>query len=58
MHNIAIVCGGYSGEFEVSVKSGAQVFLHLDKEKYHPYLVEIRRNEWVCRIDGKEIPVD
>ena len=58
MLNIAVVCGGYSGEFDVSVKSGGQVFLHLDKEQYHPYLIEIRKDEWICRMDGKEIPVD
>jgi D-alanine-D-alanine ligase len=57
MLNVAIVCGGDSGEREISLKSGEQVYLHLDKEKYNPFLVEISRKNWICRMDGKEFPV-
>jgi D-alanine-D-alanine ligase len=57
MLNVAIVCGGDSGEREISLKSGKQVYLHLDKEKFNPFLVEISRHSWICRIDGKELPV-
>lgn len=58
MLNVAIVCGGYSGEYEVSVKSAGQVFEHLDKTRFNPFLVEISRRGWVCKLDGKEVPVD
>jgi D-alanine-D-alanine ligase len=58
MLNVAIVCGGYSGEYEVSVKSAEQVFQHLDRTKFNPFVVEISREGWVCRLDGKEVPVD
>jgi D-alanine-D-alanine ligase len=58
MLNVAIVCGGDSGEFDVSMKSGGQVLQHLDREKFVPYLVVIRKKGWFCRIDGEEVEVD
>jgi D-alanine-D-alanine ligase len=58
MLNVAIVCGGDSGDFDVSVKSGGQVYQHLDREKYTPYLIEISRKGWICRMDGREIPLE
>jgi D-alanine-D-alanine ligase len=58
MLNVAIVCGGDSGEFDVSMKSGGQVFQHLDRKKFTPYLVIIHKQGWFCRIDGEETAVD
>ena len=58
MLNVAIVCGGDSGEYDVSVKSGEQVLHHLDREKFIPFLVGISKKGWFCRMDGKEFPVD
>jgi D-alanine-D-alanine ligase len=58
MLNVAIVCGGDSGEYDVSVKSGEQVFHQLDREKFIPFLVGISKKGWVCRMDGKDVPVD
>jgi D-alanine-D-alanine ligase len=58
MLNVAIVCGGDSGEYDVSMKSAGQVFLHLDKEKYNPFLLILSKNGWFCNIYGQDIPVD
>ncbi len=58
MLNVAIVCGGYSGEYEVSLNSGGQVFQHLDKEKFIPFLVIVRKQGWICRLNGEDIPLD
>jgi len=58
MLNVAIVCGGDSGEFDVSMKSGGQVFQHLDREKFMPYRVIISRKGWFCSIDGVDVEVD
>lgn len=44
--NIAIVSGGDSSEFVVSVKSGAHVFQAIDTRKFVPWLVQIRNQEW------------
>jgi D-alanine-D-alanine ligase len=58
MLNVAIVCGGDSGEQDISLKSGRQVFHHLDREKYAPFLVIVGRHGWICSMDGKEVHVD
>lgn len=46
MKKIAIICGGDSGEYEISIKSAGVVNKHLDKNKYKGYLIEIRETEW------------
>ncbi len=46
MKNIAIICGGDSGEYDISIKSGRVVSAHLDRNKYSSWLVEIKGNEW------------
>ncbi len=59
MKNIAIVCGGNSGEYEVSIASGKMVAENLDQAKYRPYLVEIKGTEWnYISGDDVRIPVD
>ncbi len=58
MLNVAIVAGGDSGEYEISVKSGQQVELNMDQSIFLPYLILIRGKRWVYRIDRKEFPVD
>jgi D-alanine-D-alanine ligase len=46
MLNIAIVTGGDSGEYEISMKSGHQVEMNLDRNRFIPYLIEIRKDKW------------
>jgi D-alanine-D-alanine ligase len=58
MLNVAIVAGGDSGEYEISMKSGKMVELSLDYEKFRPFLVEIRKAEWVYRVENKKFRVD
>lgn len=56
---VAIVCGGYSGEFEVSAGSGAVVFESLNRAVFDPYLVFIHKDRWVMHDEkGAEYPVD
>ena len=45
--NIAIIMGGYSSEFEISLKSGNVVYNSLDKEKYNTYRIHILKDKWV-----------
>ncbi len=45
--NIAVVAGGDSGEFEISIRSAAVVEQHLDLELYDPYLIVFRGREWI-----------
>lgn len=56
--NIAIVAGGDSGEYEVSLKSGDQLFSQIDRTKYNPVLIHMQGMKWAAKIDGKEIDID
>jgi len=59
MKNIAVVCGGNSGEYDISMASGKVVAQNLDSSKYIPYLVEIKGKEWNCILeDGTKLPID
>ncbi|WP_152287983.1 D-alanine--D-alanine ligase [Flavicella marina] len=51
--NVAVVMGGYSSEYKISIKSGNVVFNHIDKELYNPFIVYILENKWVV-VDNNE----
>ncbi len=46
-HNVAVVMGGFSSEYEVSIASGTVVYDNLSKIKFNPYKVVITRDKWV-----------
>jgi D-alanine-D-alanine ligase len=57
--NIAIVGGGDSSEFVISVKSAAQILELINTEKYRPFPVTVRGTEWFAKMpDGSDTPVD
>ncbi|RZJ65733.1 MAG: D-alanine--D-alanine ligase [Flavobacterium sp.] len=59
MKNIAIVMGGYSSEFEISLKSGNVVYQYLDKSRYRGFRIHIFKEKWVfVDDDNNEIPVN
>jgi len=51
--NIAIIMGGYSSEFEISLKSGNVVHNYLSKESYKTYRVHILKEKWVYVADDE-----
>ena len=53
MKNIAIVTGGDSSEYVVSVKSGANVFSAIDRNKFTPWVIMIRNGAWKVMGTGK-----
>ncbi len=55
---IAVIAGGDSGEFEISMKSGSMVAGAIDPEKYEVFLIRIKGKDWLCEKDGKMISVD
>ena len=58
MKNIALVMGGYSGEHDISIASGNQVYGQLDHNKYNVYKIVVERDGWYW-LDGEEHrPVD
>lgn len=57
--NIAVIAGGDSSEFVVSVKSGTNVFNAVDNTKYNPWLVQMQGKEWwVVRENQKVAPIN
>ncbi|MCX6283131.1 MAG: D-alanine--D-alanine ligase [Bacteroidetes bacterium] len=58
MYNIAIVAGGNSGEYDISMKSGKQVELHMDLKKFRPFLIEIRGTKWNYKLESKSFFID
>ncbi|MEY8847439.1 D-alanine--D-alanine ligase [Psychroserpens sp. XS_ASV72] len=57
--NIAIIMGGYSSEFEISLKSGQVVYETLDKNKFNCYRIHIFKDKWVFVNDSnEEFPVN
>ena len=59
MKNVAIVMGGYSSEYKISLTSGNVVFSQLDKTKYRLFRIHILPEKWVY-VDEKdnEFPVN
>ena len=57
--NIAIIMGGYSSEYQISLKSGNVVFETLDASKYNAYRIHIFKEKWVY-VDSNttEFPID
>jgi len=44
--NIAIITGGNSGEYEISLKSAQNIVNNLDKSLYHAFLIHLRGDDW------------
>ena len=59
MKNVAIIMGGYSSEYQISLKSGNIVYQYLDKTKYTPYRLHILKDKWLMADeDNNEYPVN
>lgn len=56
--NIALVMGGYSGEHDISINSGNQVYEQLDHSKYNVVRIVIEREGWYALLGEERVPVD
>lgn len=56
--NIALIAGGFSGEFEVSINSALNIAANLNTEKYKVYTILIKRNQWFYQPGNELINVD
>ncbi|MDW5287712.1 D-alanine--D-alanine ligase [Formosa sp. PL04] len=57
--NIAIIMGGYSSEFKISLNSGNVVYQSLDTLKYNAFRIHIFKNKWVyVNSNDEEFAVD
>jgi len=59
MKKVAIIMGGYSSEYQISLKSGNVVYQFLDQNLYKGYRIHILKNKWVY-VDEQdnEFPID
>jgi len=69
---IAVVAGGFSGEYEISIQSAQVIFENIDADKYEVYKIiitqekwyeekskaEIDKNDFTISIDGRKISFD
>ena len=56
---IAIVCGGDSSEYEVSLRSAQGIDSAMDHERYNVYIVVLRKNDWHVNLpDGSQPKID
>ena len=57
--NIALMAGGNSPEYVISLQSAAQIEQILDKTKYAPYPIYVKGHRWFYRdAEGRETDVD
>jgi D-alanine-D-alanine ligase len=55
---IALMAGGFSGEYEVSLNSARNIAASLDPAKYTVYTILINRDRWFYEADGEQISID
>lgn len=57
--NVAILSGGFSKEYDVSILSGDVIFENIDRNKYSPFKIVIKKDSWLYHSsDGKKIAVN
>jgi len=44
---IAIIMGGYSSEYQISIKSGNVVYKYLNEDIFDSYRIHILKDKWV-----------
>lgn len=58
-NNIALLAGGYSGEYEISILSAQTIEKNLDAEQYNIYKIIVTKDAWWYDTeDGNKIDVD
>ena len=50
--------GGYSEEFEISIKSGNNILKNIDTKLFNPYAVIIKKNNWKVINEGNEYSIN
>ncbi len=59
MKNIALVAGGDSGEYVISIASARMIRENIDPSAYKVYLILIQGTKWMWeKEDGTEVPVE
>jgi D-alanine-D-alanine ligase len=59
MKKIAVIMGGYSSEFNISITSGNMVYENLDRSKFIPYRIVISDKSWHYLDENEQVfPID
>ncbi len=56
--NIALLAGGYSGEYVISIQTAETIEKSLNKEVYNVYKIIITKDEWYYNHGAEKIQVD
>ena len=57
--NIALIAGGYTGEYVISIKTAVTIENNISKEKYNVFKIIIDKTNWkYTAATGEEIEVD
>lgn len=57
MKKIAIICGGFSSEYDISLKSAATILANFPKE-FDAFLIELNKDGWTAIYNEKRYTVD
>ena len=55
---VGVVCGGYSGEAAVSMKSAEMILKNIDRDKFDPIQMVLEPGNWYASIDGNREKID
>lgn len=56
--NIALLAGGFTGEYDVSIGSAKNIAANLDAEQFNVYTIFITRDSWFYESDKGSITID
>jgi len=56
--NIALLAGGFTGEYEVSLNSAQNIAANLNKDKYKVYTILVNRDRWFYESGSNRTDVD
>ena len=52
--NVAVLMGGFSSEKEISLKSGEVIYENINRLKYQPYKIIVKKENWIYLNDKNE----
>ncbi len=59
MLNIAVIAGGDSGEYEISLKTAENIFHQLNRGLFYPYLIHFKAADWIYQdVQGHRHSID
>lgn len=57
MKTIGIFCGGFSSEYEISIKSATTILTNFP-DGYNAFLIVVAKDKWTARYNEKEYQID